>query len=43
MSITAVEIQVRPKRVDEIVFVDDLEEVVESEKCSCNAGDDAPF
>lgn len=28
---------------DEIEFVDDLDDVVESTKCSCNAGDDNPY
>lgn len=28
---------------DEIEFVDDLDAVVESSKCSCNAGDDNPY
>ncbi|WP_416975753.1 hypothetical protein [Streptomyces sp. 4F14] len=29
--------------VNRIEFIDDLEVIVESEKCSCNAGDDVPF
>ncbi|MFI7679518.1 hypothetical protein [Actinophytocola sp. NPDC049390] len=28
---------------DEIEFVDDLDALVESSKCSCNAGDDNPY
>jgi hypothetical protein len=38
-----VRITTRPAPVTEIVFVDDLETIVESEKCSCNAGDDNPY
>ncbi|MEU5433785.1 hypothetical protein AB0G73_10450 [Streptomyces sp. NPDC020719] len=43
MPITDVQIRPLSKVTDEIEFVDDLEVVVESEKCSCSAGDDAPF
>ena len=39
----AVQITPRPAEVTEIQFVDDLETIVESEKCSCNAGDDNPY
>lgn len=38
-------VQLTP-RVEEpstITFVADLETIVESEKCSCNAGDDNPY
>lgn len=28
---------------DEIEFVDDLDALVDSSKCSCNAGDDNPY
>jgi hypothetical protein len=28
---------------DEIEFIDDLDTVVDSSKCSCNAGDDNPY
>lgn len=28
---------------NEIEFVDDLDAIVESSKCSCNAGDDNPY
>lgn len=38
-----VDITARPGGVDTITLVDDLEAVVESEKCSCNAGDDNPY
>ena len=37
----AVETTVAP--VQEIEFVDDLDVLVESSKCSCNAGDDNPY
>ena len=42
-----VAIEIAPSRdagkADEIEFVDDLDDVVESTKCSCNAGDDNPY
>ncbi|MFC0844384.1 hypothetical protein ACFH04_11815 [Streptomyces noboritoensis] len=40
-----IEVQIRPikKVTTEIEFVEDLEALVESEKCSCSAGDDVPF
>jgi hypothetical protein len=28
---------------DEIEFVDDLDQIVETTMCSCNAGDDNPY
>lgn len=39
----AVEITPRKCEPTTIEFVTDLETVVESEKCSCNAGDDNPY
>ncbi len=30
-------------RSDELEFVEDLDVLVESSKCSCNAGDDNPY
>lgn len=39
-------IQVAPRRAEEeeeIQLVEDLDELVESSKCSCNAGDDNPY
>lgn len=39
----AVEITPRTTEPTTIEFVADLETVVESEKCSCNAGDDNPY
>ncbi|MEV6551708.1 hypothetical protein AB0M57_23760 [Streptomyces sp. NPDC051597] len=43
MPITEVEIRPIKKMRTEIEYVDDLEVLVESEKCSCSAGDDVPF
>lgn len=37
-----VQISRRPD-VETIEYVEDLEVLVESEKCSCNAGDDNPY
>ncbi|MFK0191806.1 hypothetical protein [Kitasatospora sp. NPDC090308] len=38
-------IQLGATRVDvvDVELVDDLDELAESTKCSCNAGDDNPF
>ncbi|MET9424663.1 hypothetical protein ABZY06_28685 [Streptomyces sp. NPDC006540] len=38
-------VQLTPRQEDTsvITFVADLETIVESEKCSCNAGDDNPY
>jgi hypothetical protein len=38
-------VQLGPTRtsVEEVEPVDDLDELAESTKCSCNAGDDNPF
>jgi hypothetical protein len=40
-----VEIGPRPADADEdeIEFVDDLDQIVETTMCSCNAGDDNPY
>ncbi|MGH3625039.1 MAG: hypothetical protein ACRDQ5_25165 [Sciscionella sp.] len=43
MTAVPVEITVHPKPTEKIELVDDLDEVVESSKCSCNAGDDNPY
>jgi hypothetical protein len=43
MAAVLVEIVTRPTETDEIEFVDDVDEIVESSKCSCNAGDDNPY
>jgi hypothetical protein len=32
-----------PAESDELEFIDDLDDVVDSSKCSCNAGDDNPY
>jgi hypothetical protein len=38
-----VEITIQPSPPEDIELVDDLDELVESSKCSCNAGDDNPY
>lgn len=47
MTAVPVEIQLRPPAteapIEEIELVDDLDVLVESSKCSCNAGDDNPY
>ncbi|WP_409496740.1 hypothetical protein [Amycolatopsis sp. cmx-11-12] len=46
MTAVPVEIQLRPPvtaPVQEIELVDDLDVLVESSKCSCNADDDNPY
>lgn len=43
MALVPMEIGSRQRERDEIVFVEDLDELVESSKCSCNAGDDQPY
>ena len=43
MATAPVEIEFRTTDADEIEFVDDLDVLVESSKCSCNAGDDNPY
>ena len=42
---TAVLVELKPpaKESDELEFVEDLDVLVESSKCSCNAGDDNPY
>ena len=42
---TAVPIELTPPkaRTDELEIVEDLDVLVESSKCSCNAGDDNPY
>jgi hypothetical protein len=42
MTRSEVEIETCPIDSDEIEFVADLDELVESLRCSCNAGDDNP-
>lgn len=43
MTTVPVEITIHPTPTEEIELVDDLDELVESSKCSCNAGDDNPY
>lgn len=43
MTTVPVEITIHPTPIEEIELVDDLDELVESSKCSCNAGDDNPY
>ena len=43
MAAVPVEITIHPTPAEEIELVDDLDELVESSKCSCNAGDDNPY
>jgi hypothetical protein len=43
--VAAVLVELKPPvtESDELEFVDDLDLLVESSKCSCNAGDDNPY
>ncbi|MFL6073120.1 MAG: hypothetical protein ACJ73S_06945 [Mycobacteriales bacterium] len=34
---------VAAEQLEEVVFVGDLDEIVETTMCSCNAGDDNPY
>lgn len=43
MSAVPVEITIQSPTTEDIELVDDLDELVESSKCSCNAGDDNPY
>lgn len=43
MTAVFVDVEFRPKESDELEFVEDLDVLVESSKCSCNAGDDNPY
>jgi hypothetical protein len=43
MTAVPVEITIQPTSPEDIELVDDLDELVESSKCSCNAGDDNPY
>jgi hypothetical protein len=40
-------VEIRPRPADageeEIAFVSDLDQIVETTMCSCNAGDDNPY
>jgi len=42
----AIPVEIEPRRrmdSDQVEFVEDLDALVESSTCSCNAGDDNPF
>jgi hypothetical protein len=45
MSVTAVyvEIGAKPAESPEVEFIPDLDTLVDSNKCSCSAGDDQPY
>ncbi|MGH3766439.1 MAG: hypothetical protein ACRDTX_15045 [Pseudonocardiaceae bacterium] len=43
MTAVPVEITIQLPPTEDIELVDDLDELVESSKCSCNAGDDNPY
>ncbi|MFJ8815172.1 hypothetical protein [Amycolatopsis thermoflava] len=45
IAVTAILLELQAPRTDtdELEFVDDLDLLVESSKCSCNAGDDNPY
>ncbi len=43
MAPVLLEIAPRPNDTSEIVFVEDLDALVESATCSCRAGDDQPY
>jgi hypothetical protein len=43
MTAVPVEITTQPPPTEDIELVDDLDALVESSKCSCNAGDDNPY
>lgn len=43
MAAVPIEIEFRTTGTDKIEFIDDLDVLIESSKCSCNAGDDNPY
>ncbi|HZD14668.1 MAG TPA: hypothetical protein VE196_05985 [Pseudonocardiaceae bacterium] len=43
MTAVPVEITIQSPPARDIELVEDLDELVESSKCSCNAGDDNPY
>jgi hypothetical protein len=43
MTAVPVEITIQHTPTEDVELVDDLDELVESSKCSCNAGDDNPY
>ncbi|GAA2608600.1 hypothetical protein SMC26_28930 [Actinomadura fulvescens] len=42
---TAVDIEIRPRRLDEdeIRIIEDVDDLLDADKCSCAAGDDQPY
>lgn len=40
---TAVFVEIQPTPQSTVEFIEDMDVVLESEKCSCDAGDDNPF
>lgn len=43
MTAVLVELKLPSTESDDLEFVEDLDVLVESSKCSCNAGDDNPY
>lgn len=43
MATVAIELQSRPVEADEIEFIEDVEVLSESNRCSCAASDDNPY
>lgn len=43
MAAVFVQIELRSTESDEVAVIEDLDALVESTKCSCNAGDDNPY
>ena len=43
MTAVLLELKPPPTESNEMEFVEDLDVLVESSKCSCNAGDDNPY
>lgn len=40
---TAVFVEIQPTPQSTVEFVEDMDDILESEKCSCDAGDDNPY
>jgi len=43
MSTVVIELSPRPLDDDEIAVVEDVDDLVAADKCSCAAGDDQPY
>jgi hypothetical protein len=43
MAAIPVDLQPRRAEDDQVEFVEDLDEILEANRCSCNAGDDNPY